>query len=338
MTEYDTATMAGQRLMAGFDGTEFNDDIKYLIKDLKIGGLILFSQNIKTPEQTKKLCTSAQEFAMDQGLFPLFLAIDQEGGNVARLKKPYFTEFPGNPHIKGKKAVVDFAAITAQELKRVRINMNLAPVLDFTAETENSIMKKRAFTGSPQKIADLGITIIKELQARGIMACAKHFPGIGRTTLDSHLTLPQLDADKALLEKTDVIPFTAAKENAVAAIMLSHILYTSIDSTWPASLSPAIARKWLRDEMGYQGIVITDDLDMKAVKHDIKTCIHQILKSDIDIALICHKGPDIEKAFHFINAGLNTDRHQYEKGLISLERILNVKNKYLNQIHINPVP
>ncbi|MFO7886313.1 MAG: glycoside hydrolase family 3 N-terminal domain-containing protein [Desulfobacteraceae bacterium] len=338
MTEYDTATIAGQRLMAGFDGTDFNDDIKYLIKDLKIGGLILFSQNIRTPEQTRKLCASAQEFAIGQDLPPLFLALDQEGGDVARLKKPYFTEFPGNPHIKEKKAAVDFAAITAQELDKVNINMNLAPVMDFTAETEDSIMKNRAFTGSPKKIADLGITIINELQARGIMACAKHFPGIGRTTLDSHLTLPQLDAEKAVLEKTDVIPFTAAKENAVAAIMLSHILYTSIDSTWPASLSPSIAKQWLRDEMGYQGIVITDDLDMKAVKHDIKTCIHQILKSDIDIALICHKGPDIEKAFHCIKSGLSTDRELFEKGLISLQRILKVKNAYLNQIHINPVP
>ncbi|MEA1968129.1 MAG: glycoside hydrolase family 3 N-terminal domain-containing protein [Thermodesulfobacteriota bacterium] len=329
MKEYDTKELAGQRIMAGFDGTVLNNEIKYLIKNLKIGGLILFSRNIESPDQVKDLCSSAQEFTLFCNLPPLFISIDQEGGDVARLKHPFFTLFPGNPQIKEKNDAINFAAVTAHELKAINVNMNLAPVMDYAPEESNSIMKNRAFCGSPEKVAKLGTYIINELQKQGIMACAKHFPGIGRTILDSHLHLPVLDADRELLKKTDLIPFLAAKENNVCAIMLSHILYTEIDKKWPASLSPEIAKKWLRDEIGFQGIVMTDDLDMKAVKHDIKTSVKQILKSEIDITLICHKGPDIETAFKEIHRTISEEKYFFTKGVESFKRILKAKTTYL---------
>ncbi len=321
--------LAGQRLMAGFNGTVFNQDIKYLIRDLHIGGLILFSRNIESPDQIRALTESAQAYAKSLDQPPLFIAVDQEGGAVARLKEPFFTQFPGNPHIKQRREAMDFAAITAEELKGVNINMNLAPVLDVDPGDMESIMTGRVFQGDAPTVSDLGCCVIETLQALGIMAVAKHFPGIGRTTLDSHLHLPRLDTPLHQLEKTDFKPFIAAIQSNVSGIMLSHILYTDLDDRWPASLSVNIAKKILRDRLGYRGLVMTDDLDMKAVKHDIKQSVNQILAADVDMALICHKGPDIDTAFNEITRLLSEDNTTYLKGVESTNRILKAKKKWV---------
>ncbi len=322
--------MAGQRLMLGFDGVTFNEELKYIIKGINACGIILFARNIESPEQVSSLCSDCQAYAETCGLPPLFISIDQEGGVVARLKEP-FTLFRGNPFIESVKDARTFAAITAHELTQVGINMNFAPVLDIVPKGVDSIMKDRVFKGDAKKISRLGIEIILTLQKKSIMAVAKHFPGIGRTIKDSHLHLPVLDIDLASLWQSDLVPFVEAKKQNVAGIMLSHILYPKLDKKWQASLSPFIARDLLRNQMGYDGLVMTDDLDMKAIKTDIKICIQQILTSEIDMALICHKGPNIEKAFHEIMQLLNGDENLYLKGKKSVERILRYKKKYLQE-------
>ena len=201
--------MAGQRLMVGFEGTEMSADLKYMIRELRVGGVILFSGNILEPEQVSHLCISIQTCARECGQPPLFIAVDQEGGVVARFKKP-FTEFPGNPFMTGVADADQFAETTARELKDIGINMNMAPVLDVAFDPEQSIMADRSFGADPQWVSLLGGAVIQGLQQSGIMAVAKHFPGIGRTTLDSHRDLPVLDADSAILEKSDLLPFAAA--------------------------------------------------------------------------------------------------------------------------------
>ncbi len=330
MTKYNIENLAGQRLMAGFNGTSLNNDIKELIKDFKIGGLILFSRNIESPKQIKNLCLSIQEYAAYSDIPPVFISIDQEGGEVARLKNPFVKSFPGNPGIKNKKHAIDFAKTTAQLLKNVHINMNMAPVMDYVPMGFNSIMKNRVFKGTPKKIAELGCYVINEMQKHKVMACAKHFPGIGRTELDSHIDRPVLMKNFEILEKTDFIPFIAAKNSNVSAIMLSHILYPELDEKWSASLSPKIANNLLRQKIGYKGLIITDDLDMKAVKHDIKTCIKQIIRAEIDIALICHKGPPgIKKAFQKISQLFFDNKELFLKGIESFKRIIKAKEKYL---------
>ncbi|MCB2148133.1 MAG: beta-N-acetylhexosaminidase [Deltaproteobacteria bacterium] len=322
--------MAGQRLMAGFDGTVFNDDLEVLIGTLRVGGLILFSRNLDTPAQIRRLCRDCQECAGRHGLPPLFIAIDQEGGTVARLKPP-FTQFPGNPAMQHPEDAARFARITAMELKPLGINMNMAPVLDVAPEGGDSIMAGRVFGSDPGWVAKMGMTVIDHLQRRGIMAVAKHFPGIGRTVLDSHLALPDLEIDPKMLADFDLIPFESAIRGNVAGIMLSHIRYTGIDPVWPASLSPAITADLLRRKMGYNGVVMTDDLDMGAIKpsHDIDTAISQILSADVDIALICHKGPDIQAACEKIRKSLIDDKDLRQMGRQSVERILRLKRGYL---------
>ncbi|MBF0258021.1 MAG: beta-N-acetylhexosaminidase [Desulfamplus sp.] len=328
--------LAGQRLMVGFEGTDLNGELKTLISDIKVSGIVLFAGNIKSAKQVKNLSFSAQEYAKSCNLPPLLIAVDQEGGEVARLKTPDFKEFPGNPHITDIESAENFATITAKELKAVHINMDLAPVLDIIPETNDisdrfkSIMVNRVFPGSPENVGKLGSYIIETFQKNGIMAVAKHFPGIGRTTKDSHIELPVLNANKKLMERSDLIPFMAAIKSNVSAIMLSHILYTELDSEWPASLSFNIAKTLLRDQMGYQGVIMTDDMDMKAIRFDIKTSIRQILNAEVDMALICHKGPSIENALHEIKALISNDEHLYKKGIESYHRIASLKKRYLN--------
>ncbi|MCP4673732.1 MAG: glycoside hydrolase family 3 protein [Desulfobacula sp.] len=321
--------MAGQRLMLGFDGIELNDDLKYIINQIKACGIILFKRNIETPAQVAALCRGCQEYAKTCGLPPLFIAVDQEGGSVARLKEP-FTIFKGNPFIESVDDAKNFASITADELKQAGINMNFAPVLDVVPDGVDSIMKYRAFKGNAKQVSKLGIKVICGLQKKKILAVAKHFPGIGRTIKDSHFHLPVLNIDFKTLEQSDLLPFKDAKENDVSGVMLSHILYPKLDDKWQASLSPHIAKELLRKKIGFNGLVMTDDLDMKAIRHDMKTCIRQILKSDIDIALICHKGPDIDTAFNEITRQIDKSEKLYKACEQSLQRILKYKKKYLS--------
>ncbi len=330
-----TATMsneqiAGQRLMVGFDGTGLDEDLKFVIDHIKAGGIILFARNLETPGQIKDLCFVVQDYARKCGQPPLFIAIDQEGGPVTRLKEP-FTQFPGNPHMHHEADAVHFAEVTAAELNQVGINMNMAPVMDVAPEDINSIMAKRAFGGDPDWVSRLGVKVIEHLQQNNIMAVAKHFPGIGRTILDSHLDLPVLKDDLTAIERFDLIPFEACIQHGVSGIMLSHIFYPKLDDQWPASLSKYIANDLLRKRMDYDGLVMTDDLDMAAItkRYEIRISIQQILVADIDLALICHKGPNIKIAFEQILKEITDSAEMKAKGLESVERIMRCKSKYL---------
>jgi beta-N-acetylhexosaminidase len=330
ITDFSDKQSAGQRLMVGFEGTELNAELEFLIDTLKVGGIILFSINLIDPGQIKDLCFSIQSYARSCDQPPLLIAIDQEGGQVARLKEP-FTQFPGNSKMKGPEDAIFFARTTAKELLEVGINMNMAPVLDVAPEGINSVMAERAFGPDPDWVSEQGRVVIEHLQAQNMMAVAKHFPGIGRTVLDSHFELPDLDIDVDAMQGFDLFPFMTAISHDVAGIMLSHIRYTGIDPDWPASLSKTIADDLLRKEMGYDGVVMTDDLDMGAIaKHyDIKTSIQQILSADIDMTLICHAGPNIENAFKEILDVQRRSQTMKAKGVTSLERIMRLKSRYL---------
>ncbi len=326
-----TEQLAGQRLMVGFTGKQFNADLKFLIRDLRVGGLVLFSQNVDTPAQVKKLCAAAQEYARANGQPPLIIAIDQEGGPVARLKEP-FSQFSGNPAMKDVKDAIYFAETTATELAGVGINMNLAPVLDVAPQDIASIVAQRSFGHDPKWVSKLGLTIITHLQQNNIMAVAKHFPGIGRTVADSHIDLPSCEHNLSELEACDLIPFADSIAENVAGILLSHVIYKNIDPRWPASLSKCIAQNLLREQMRFSGISLTDDLDMGAIgKHyDIKTAIRQILQAGIDMTLICHKGPNIEIAYQEILAHHRRSREIKATGIASVKRITALKKKYLS--------
>lgn len=320
---------AGQRLMVGFDGTSLNADLKWMIGELKVGGIILFSRNIEEPDQVRDLCHSAQEYAESCGQPRLLIAIDQEGGQVARLKEP-FTRFPqGNPGMVNRDAAAYFAEITAGELRDIGVNMNMAPVLDVQPQGFEGIMAKRVFAGDPDFVASMGVEMIQGFQRRKIMAVAKHFPGIGRTTLDSHLHLPVLETVLQDLDQTDLVPFKHAIDHGVSGIMMSHIKYQALDPEWPASLSRKIVTTLLREQLGYQGVVMTDDLDMKAIRIPIAQSVQRIVHAQVDLALVCHQGPDIEGAFKAFLIETGSTENAKKSSAQSLERIMALKHRYL---------
>jgi beta-N-acetylhexosaminidase len=324
--------LAGQRLMVGFDGYDLTPELKFYIDTLKVGGIILFSRNITSPQQLKGLCSSVQSYAESCRQPPLFISIDQEGGVVARLKEP-FTRFPGNPMMQGIEDAVKFGEITSSELNQAGINMNMAPVMDVAPKGFKSIMADRMFGSDPGWVSKLGGAVIESLQAGGVMAVAKHFPGIGRTTLDSHLDLPVSDLTLEDLENLDIPPFKAAVEKKVAGIMLSHIRYQKIDKVWPASLSVVIARDMLRENLGFQGLVITDDLDMGAIEkhYNIELSIDRICEAEIDVALICHPGPKITRAFEVFKRKIQDKERFGPKYMASVERIFEIKRWWLSK-------
>lgn len=325
-------TLAGQRLMIGFDGTALDDDLKHLIGEIKIGGVVLFSRNIETPSQVKRLCNDIQDFAQSLSLPPLIIAVDQEGGEVARLKPP-FTVFPGNAKIRNAADARRFAAITSAELKQVGINMDLAPVLDVVPQDIKSVMSNRAFGHDVQRVSRLGGEVISTLQQNGIMAVGKHFPGIGRATRDPHNDGMTLDTDLSALRSVDIVPFEHAIDLNVTAMMLSHLMYNQIDAEWPASLSINIARTLLRRALKFQGIIMTDDMDMGAIEkhYDIDTIVERVLLAGIDMMLICHRTHHIESAFETACRALGDSEQMRSDALTAANRIYQQKRAYLRE-------
>ncbi len=330
LSSFSDSMLAGQRLLAGFAGPGFNDDLRHLIESLKVAGIVLFSENLEDPQQIREMCADAQSCAADCGLPPLFIAIDQEGGTVARLGDP-FTRFPGNPHIVDDRAAEQFGRVTAEELFGVGINMNFAPVLDVAALCPDSIMKDRSFPGGPDEVARLGGRVIDSLQAGGVMAVAKHFPGLGRTTADTHIDLPELDTVPEDMIAADLVPFQAAVDREVAAVMLSHVLYSGWDRHWPAGMSDLIVRNLLREKMGFAGVVMTDDLDMGAVArhYDMATVVDRAVAADVDLVMVCHKGPARQLAADTLLSVIRSDAAARTAAERSVRRVLSLKNQYL---------
>jgi beta-N-acetylhexosaminidase len=189
-------------------------------------------------------------------------------------------------------------------------------------------MADRAYGADPERAAEMGVAVIEGLQEKGVMAVGKHFPGIGRTVLDSHHDLPAFDGTRADLEAVELPPFAAAIRAGVAGVMLSHIRYDRLDSEWPASLSVRIARELLRDEMGFEGLVLTDDLDMGAIsKHfNIETAAGRILAAEVDMAIICHSLDALQQAHRLIRDHLADGRFDGES---SANRIMGLKSRFL---------
>ena len=314
---------AAQRLWVGFDGTRPDADLAHLIGTLGVGGIILFARNIETPDGVRDLCRSAQDLARAAGRPPLFIAVDQEGGSVRRLRPPDFPDLPAPRRMTDPTTIQANARQTARLLRRLGINVNFAPVMDVAFAGIDSVMADRAYGTTPSAVADRAAAVIRTHQAFGVMATAKHFPGIGRTTLDSHKDLPVLDTDRETLLTEDLVPFRSAISAGVAAVMLAHVRYLALDPDWPASLSDRIADGLLRREMGFAGLVLTDDLDMGAIRRhvDLDTAVHRAVVAKVDGILLCHRSPDIERAAEILREAAAKDPEGASAALSRIQRL-----------------
>jgi beta-N-acetylhexosaminidase len=278
----------GQLLFAGFEGTEPPPDLLGLVAQGRVGGVVLFSRNVSGPEQLRRLVDALHERAPAE--HPLSVAVDQEGGRVQRLRQPW-TEWPPMRSLGERDRIDDTRALgraLARELADLRIDLDFAPVVDVDTNPDNPVIGDRSFASTPAAVARHAVALIEGLQEQGVAACAKHFPGHGDTSLDSHLALPRIDHDLARLREIELPPFRAAAEAGVASMMTAHVVISRLDPELPATLSPA-ALGLLRDEIGYDGLVFSDDLEMAAVADHFapRDAVRRALEAGCDALLVC---------------------------------------------------
>ncbi len=307
---------AGQLAIAGFAGHAIPPELRSLAREFDLAGVIFFARNVESPEQVAELSREAQSLA---GELPLWVSVDQEGGRVARLKAP-FTEWPPMMTL-GRSAdetlARRFALALAAELSAVGISLDYTPVLDVHTNPQNPVIGDRALAESADEVARLGRVLIETLQENGIAACGKHFPGHGDTSTDSHLELPLIEHPPDRIERVELVPFRAAIEARVASIMTAHILIPALDGERPATLSPGIVDGILKKKLGFDGLVLSDDLDMKAIseRHAVADATVAALAAGCDAVLMC--GADQ----HRQAAALEAVIQAVERGELPLARV-----------------
>jgi beta-N-acetylhexosaminidase len=259
----------GQRFITGFSGSVMSGSAKKLIEQGCVAGFMLTRNNVRNRVQVKALVQELQTTARscDPGL-GLFIAVDQEGGRVARLDMDTLTRFPA-PYYWGEYEdphYVEAAAyIISREALSLGCNINLAPVLDLYDKPDDSIVGDRSMGTNPVQVGERGVYYLFGARAAGIAVVAKHFPGHGRTTVDSHHSLPVVDVDEKTLLNQDLLPFQMAIRHGVDAVMTAHILYPQIDPEFPVTLSAIFLRGLLRERLGFEGVIISDDIEMGAL-------------------------------------------------------------------------
>jgi beta-N-acetylhexosaminidase len=278
----------GQLLIAGFDGHQIPQELRSLAREFSLGGIILFARNVADPEQVAEVAFEASRLVPD---LPLWVSVDQEGGRVARLKSP-FTVWPPMATLgrSGDERLAErFARALAFELKAVGITLDYAPVLDILTNPKNPVIGDRALAEKAEEVARLGTAIIRTLQAEGIAACGKHFPGHGDTSSDSHFELPLVEHPPDRLRQVEFVPFKAAIDAGVATMMTAHVLVPSLDDKRPATLSKRIVTDILRNELKYEGVIFSDDLEMKAVtsQYAVPAAAVMAIEAGCDGALVC---------------------------------------------------
>jgi beta-N-acetylhexosaminidase len=293
MSLRDVRRSVGRLAITGFSGHAVSAELKEIARAFDLGGVIYFARNIDTPAQVKDLSRECAALAHE---WPLFVSVDQEGGRVARLKQP-FTEWP--PMITlgrsgDDQLTVRFARALAAELRAVGINLDYAPVLDVHTNPRNPVIGDRALSEKADDAARLGALMVRTLQESGVAACGKHFPGHGDTSTDSHLELPVVDQSPERLQAVELVPFRAAIDANVACIMTAHVLAPALDENRPATLSPVIIDGLLKGTLGYQGIVISDDLGMKAISDSTGLGEAMVLSllAGCDAVLLCNQTAD----------------------------------------------
>ena len=319
------ADKVGQLLMIGIHGKTLNDDAKFMLNEYRVGGIILFDRNMESKDQVKSLITDINKIGKSAGLTPLFIGIDQEGGAVARMEDQLIKVPPAEE--LGKEPIeqaVSLAKQSGTELKDLGFNINFAPVADL------GLTYGRSFSTNPDDVVRYASAVGKAYDEAGLWYSYKHFPGIGKTDVDLHADTSVVPVSKETLLNEDTKVFVdlikQSKPNTYA-IMVSHAMYPQIDADHPSSLSKAIITDWLRKDMGYNGVVVTDDMDMGALaKHyTFGDMAVQSILAGSDILLVCHEYEHMQEAYNGLMKAVKDGRISKERLDESVKRILLMK-------------
>jgi beta-N-acetylhexosaminidase len=326
----------GQLMVIGFRGTEPSQEILRFIREDYVGGIILFSRNVGTIHEVLWLTTQLQKTAYESGHpLPLLICADQENGLVRRLGTDA-TLFPGNMTLgatDSEKLTWRVCRASGLELTKLGINMNLAPVLDINNNPKNPVIGVRSFGEDPERVSALGVAAIRGYQSSGVITCAKHFPGHGDTHLDSHLTLPTIPHDRFRLESVEFVPFKAAIQNGVDSIMIAHVCFPAIEPNpgVPATISHRVVTGLLRKELGFDGVITTDCLEMIAISETIGVAEGALaaLKAGVDLIMVSHSHAWQREAIDRIVRAVKTGELSEARIDQSLARIQKMKQRYL---------
>jgi len=316
----DLERQAASLFTVGFHGKAVSDDLRALLAR-GVGGVILFGRNVGSPAEVLALNRDIKRSAGR----PLLIAVDQEGGQVARLRTG-FTEIPPMRAVgeaKDTGLARELGATIARELRAVGFDMNYAPVLDVDTNPKNPVIAARSFGRTPELVSEMGMAFADGLQGAGVGACGKHFPGHGDTSQDSHLELPTLPHPMGRLESVELAPFKAAAQAGIAAFMTAHVIFQAVDSKYPASMSRAVIQGILREKLGYDGMVVTDDVEMKAIADNfgVEEAVVLGLSAGVDHFLCCHTAALAERAIEAIV-------HALESGDISREALAKANDRF----------
>ena len=323
----------GQLFVIGFGGHSVPEETKRLLVEHKAGGAILFSRNIASLEQVVAL--NGELCALGTPEQPVLVSVDQEGGRVARLRG-ICTDVPAM-RVVGEASLTDpdlpyrMGAMMARELSALGFHLDYAPVLDVDTNPQNPVIGERSFSRDAQLVAQAGAQLIRGLQQAGVAASGKHFPGHGDTDTDSHLELPRVPHGKERLEHTELVPFRAAIDVGVATLMTAHVLLPAIDAELPATLSPAILTGLLRQRLGYDGVIVSDDLEMAAVgaRWSIEELVELGLQAGVDLFLICHDADKQARAIEAAHRAVASGKIPKERVLEALARVQRLKEKFV---------
>lgn len=325
-----TEELVGQLLVAGIEGEEPGEDARQVIEELAVGGIILFGRNVEAPGQLVELTNGLKEWNREAGNIPLFLCVDEEGGMVSRMP-PEVADLPnafdymtagGDPYALGQCLGAECAAFGC--------NVDLAPVLDVWSNPNNTVIGRRSFGTEAQTAADSAPRTAQGIADRGVIPVGKHFPGHGDTETDSHVGLPVVNKSLSQLEELELIPFRRAVSQDLPAVMAAHILMTRIDPLLPASLSPKVVDGLLREELGFQGVVFTDDLTMGAITEnwDMPEAAVLAVQAGCDMALVCHGLDNVKAAYYGLLFAVEDGTLSRERLEESVRRILTLKEAY----------
>nr|NNM90360.1 beta-N-acetylhexosaminidase [Bacilli bacterium] len=324
--------LIGSVLVAGFPSPTVDEHVMRLITDYHVSNLIFFSRNVENLHQVKRLTESLKELAKQNGIEQLMICIDEENGVVARMPSE-LPSLPGNMVI-GAAANEDLARqvgnLTGLTLRDAGIMFNLAPVVDVNNNPHNPVIGVRSFGENSEFVASLSTAMIEGMQEVGVAACAKHFPGHGDVAQDSHLSLPVVQHDKERLRQVELLPFRHAIEHQVAAIMTAHILFTSVNEKVPATMCKEVLTDLMRDELGFQGVVITDCLEMNAISevYGVGEGAVQALLAGADLILVSHRLDRQIEAIEAIKQAVIEGRLPQERLAEAVHRVKALKMNY----------
>ncbi len=331
----------GQMLLFGWSGETpdqcrtVNAHAAALVDEFAVSGVVLMGRNVGPPAQTRGTIAELQARAKAKGLPPLFVAVDQEGGRVQRLGPPHYPDHPAARSVGYRRDPAQARAAArriGEELRALGFNWNFAPVLDVNNNPQNPVIGDRAYGDDPALVAAMGAAAVRGFQEdAGILACGKHFPGHGDTDTDSHHALPRIGHDRARLDAVELVPFRAALGVGLAAVMTSHILFPALDPALPATLSPAILTGLLREELGFEGLIITDDLEMKGVADGWGAAEAAVLavQAGADILLCCHTWETQREIRQALVAAVETRRLPESRVDEAVSRITQAKAQWV---------